>query len=101
MHKEKKIGVFLASVHLSAIIAFICYLEFLPKPDGQEPLMWVYWLIIDFPVSLLVLLFFLLNITSHIMLYLVHGIVGTVWWLFVPVIVNRLYAKFVNRMANG
>jgi hypothetical protein len=101
MHNAKKIGIFLSSTHLIAIIAFILYLRFLPNPDGQETLMWAYWLIIDFPISLLVLLFFLLNVTSHIMLYLVHGIIGTIWWFFVPVIINSLYTKFTNRKNRG
>jgi hypothetical protein len=89
----KKVGVMLALVHLLAFFGFIYYLADLAGRDGQGPLLWFYWLIIDFPVSIVVVLLFSLNITSHYVMYFVHGVLGTVWWFYLPITLYKGFTK--------
>jgi len=93
MIRQGKIGVLFAIVHLIMFFWFLSYLDELSGSDGQGPLLWVYWLVIDFPVSLLVIIMFAIDVTSHYMLFFVHGILGTIWWFFVPTI---LYKGFMR-----
>lgn len=97
MKKSRKIGLLFSVIHLMLVVFFVYYLKYISAKDGQGQLMWAYWLIIDFPISLLVLLSFLLNVTSHYMLYFVHGVLGTICWFYWPVIISNLYAKWKKR----
>jgi hypothetical protein len=94
MVRQNKLGSLLAAIHLIMFFWFLYYLDGLSSRDGQGPLLWVYWLVIDFPVSLLVILLFAVDITSHYMLYFVHGILGTIWWFYLP---TALYKGFKRR----
>jgi len=89
MNMQKKIGLLFAIIHLTAFFWFLSYLGDLSGRDGQGPLLWVYWLVIDFPVSLLVILLFAVDITSHYVMYIVHGVLGTIWWLFLPTVLYK------------
>jgi uncharacterized membrane protein YhaH (DUF805 family) len=88
-----KIGLPLAVVHLIAFVTFALYVRRLHDP--QAPLLLIVFLVIDFPVSLLDLL--LASFHLHVSAggqswfaellyppYLIHGVLGTVWWYFVP-----------------
>jgi hypothetical protein len=82
----KKIGFLFVVIHLVIFFWFLSYLKRLSGIDGQGPLLWFYWLIIDFPVSLVVVLFFAVDITSRYVMYFTHGFLGTIWWFFVPMV---------------
>ena len=69
---------------------------YLEISDGQAPMLWAVFAIIDFPVSLLYMCIphsygswvgSLPNSIFTQMLYvlnLIHGLIGTVWWYFLP-----------------
>ena len=93
-----KIGLLLAIAHLILFFWFLWYLSDLSGRDGQGPLLWAYWLIIDFPVSLLVVLSFAVDITSRYVMYFVHGILGTIWWFYLPTIVSKGFRMVIALM---
>lgn len=92
-----KLGIKLASVHL---VAFLLSSFLAQQGQGWAGIfVWPIWLLIDFPISLLHLLFWKTsvgtlidtmrasNVAMDYLFYspiLVHGIVGTIWWAFVP-----------------
>ena len=92
---QRKFGLSFSVVHLIMFFWFISYLNDLSGYDGQGSLLWIYWLVIDFPVSLLVVLSFAVDVTSHYLLYFVHGILGTIWWFYVP----TLFYKGLKKIA--
>jgi hypothetical protein len=98
MVRQNKLGLLLAAIHLIMFFWFLYYLNDLLSRDGQGPLLWVYWLVIDFPVSLLVILLFAVDITSHYMLYFVHGILGTIWWFYLPTVLYKGFKKASSLM---
>jgi len=99
MSTQRKIGLLLAVIHLILFFWFISYLTGLSARDGQSQLLWIYWLALDFPVSLFVFfLSFALESTSHYVMYFVHGVLGAVWWFFVPTILYKGYRKIVSLM---
>lgn len=96
---QKKIGLLLAVIHLILFFWFVSYLTDLSARDGQSQLLWIYWLALDFPVSMLVFfLSFVLDTTSHYVMYFVHGILGTIWWFFVPTILSKGFRKIAALM---
>ncbi len=99
----KNIGLTLAVIHLSAYVV-----SFFLAQQGQG-WGWVFilpfWLLVDFPVSILHVLFWKTplgpvidairenNSVLDYLLYsptLVHGVLGTVWWGYVP----KIYIHF-------
>ena len=98
MNKQVKIGLLLAASHLIVFIWFLYYLNDLSARDGQGPLLWVYWLVIDFPVSLLVILLFAVDVTSHYVMYIVHGVLGTLWWFYLPTVLCKGFKKASSLM---
>lgn len=89
MSKYNKIGLLFCIIHIAAVISFVYYLNYISGIDAQGNLMWSYWLIIDFPVSLFVILFFYFDVTSRFMLYFVHGVLGTIWWFFLTALIYK------------
>jgi hypothetical protein len=77
-------------------------MEFARRPGGDDPTTWLWmlWGVIDFPVTLVVfllwgILFGVVPETSsnfhqlhQAVPMLVHGIGGTVWWYFIPVLLD-------------
>ena len=49
------LGLMLASVHLLVFIICYIYINILNAGKEQIQLLWIYWLAIDFPVSLIVM----------------------------------------------
>jgi hypothetical protein len=94
MHSiRKRLPWLIAGVHLALVLSTIVYVY--TSADGQASLVWLFWSIADFPVSLL---YFLAPAYSHgahtlfgdspvaHMFYLphvIHAVVGTAWWFFV------------------
>lgn len=99
--RHRVFAVTLAASHAVAFLAFLAYFQSVSERDGQAMLLWGYWLIIDFPVSLLVPLGWSLidpdSPLSRYWLYAVHGVIGTVWWYCLPLIIARVYRKFAPR----
>ena len=51
--------------------------------DGQGVFLWIVWLVIDFPVSLIVIFSFFTDSYSLDLMYFTHGVLGTVLWYFI------------------
>jgi hypothetical protein len=90
---SSKLGLLLSAIHFFLFIAFAAYLKY-GIDDGQLRLLWAIWLPIDFPVSILVTKG--LSVTQSELLrfwfpYFVHGLLGTVWWFFIPKIITAVF----------
>jgi len=85
MESMKKFCIGFAIFHL---LAFISFLIFLQTQTGvaQYQFYWIFWLIADFPVSLLFFAASKLGVVSYAFMLLLHGVLGTVWWYFLPVV---------------
>jgi hypothetical protein len=108
-YSPRQWGTVLATVHLLGVLLTIWYAA--ASTDGQAPLVWAIWAIIDFPLSLAYLLLgppyaqWTQTLSSDrpglaqfvYLPHLLHGVLGTVWWFFVPFIV----AKFAARIKEG
>jgi hypothetical protein len=90
-----RVGAIAACVHLVAFI--VTLLQIARSSDGQASLAWMkwWWLVVDFPFTLLHLVSReaysnWLNTLGGVfgqMLYLphlIHGVFGTIWWYFLP-----------------
>lgn len=103
MSLPKIIGSGLAAVHITIFFAFVVYLHL--STDGQSRLLWALWLPIDFPVSQIVTWGFdsvsaeqaMGGVIRTWLPYFVHGVLGTVWWFFVPTIITNLFSKIFGR----
>lgn len=99
MPTSKFIGFVLAIAHLLAFMAFVAYLNW--ASDGQAVLLWAVWLPVDFPISLLVQAGFELipsdeaigSALRRFLPYFVHGVLGTIWWFYVPRLVATVFKK--------
>lgn len=84
----RPIGVAASLLHTAAFLALVLYIY--KSRDPQAPLLWGIFAVIDFPLSLLYLFAGLLK--SHgvgssefvYLPYLIHGLLGAVWWYFFP-----------------
>ena len=98
-----QLGVWFAALHFGAFL--ISAMLALQGEGWAGVLIWPVWLLIDFPVSLFHWLLALPaidskieNLRSHYTLfdfllyspYLVHGVLGTIWWGFMP----RVYFQY-------
>lgn len=84
MDVVKKFNIGFAVFHLVAFIAFAFYVKSVYARDGQAQLLWIYWMVVDFPVSLLLLLAKAVGFRSYSTIYVVFGLFGTIWWYFLP-----------------
>lgn len=89
MKFEHKIGAVFFSIHIIIFIIFVFYLHFIAE-SAQARLLWIFWLPLDFPVSLLTLwgLDHLnnnldTNLIAFILPYFIHGLLGAIWWFFI------------------
>jgi hypothetical protein len=92
-----KIGLCLALTHFVAFVVLALYIRH--SVDPQAPLLWGVFAVIDFPLSLIYLL---AGAFSHefpyvaqswfaqflYFPYLIHGLLGTIWWYLLPRIVT-------------
>lgn len=103
-----RVPVITAVIHAVLFAATVVYVH--SSTDGQAPLVWVLWIIPDFPVSLLYLVgpaytHFVDSIVAHAafmdyvlyMPHLVHGLLGTIWWYVMPRSVIALFLRFRAR----
>jgi hypothetical protein len=69
--------------------------------DGQAPLLWVIFAVVDFPISLIYFLAgqgysrWLHALDNPILAqvfylpHFIHGVLGTLWWYWLPKIISR------------
>jgi len=108
----RAIGTILAALHLAGVL--ITAFSISASSDGQAPLLWALWAIIDFPWSLLYMPLGApysnwIESLSHshptvamclYLPYVLHGVVGTLWWYCLPTIVSR-FVQNVFRTTRG
>ncbi len=90
MNRKSRFPLAVASLHLLLVCATAVFVNL--SSDGQAPLAWGTWVVVDFPVSLL---YYLSAYTGPLyavgklhpvlaqLLYLphlIHGVAGTLWW---------------------
>ncbi|MGE0108910.1 MAG: hypothetical protein AB7S81_03990 [Bdellovibrionales bacterium] len=106
-HGSYKIGWVMAAVHLAISWCVILTLG-RGEPDAQWQLVWILFLPIDFPFSLLVLFsgylfpswefeFLKYPISSfHGFIFpsIIHGIIGPLWYFLIPVFISGTFNKF-------
>ena len=100
--RRNKLGIILSTIHLLFFLLTISYLN--SSHTEQASFIWIIWFPVDLPWSLLYLIggeeygqwvetiYRYSPIISEILYtpHLVHGIIGTIWWFFLPKIVHRL-----------
>ena len=85
----RKVGFALGLLHLLAFLLLVGFVNY--SADPQTALLWGIFAIVDFPLSLL---YFaagaLYSHGSHLLYfpYFIHGLLGTVWWFFLPRLVT-------------
>jgi len=94
-----QLALWCAAIHAIIFVFFVIYLHGIS--DGQSQMLWMLFLVIDFPVSLLVWYGydFLPENANTIRFYLpyfVHGILGTLWWYYFPSGLVHLIKKMVR-----
>jgi hypothetical protein len=90
-----KIGLTLAILHSIGVIVTIVYINL--STDGQAPMMWYFFAILDYPISLLyhftgggfyAKIFDMAgqSFLAHILYppHVIHGLLGGMWWYFLP-----------------
>lgn len=104
MNKFKGVSAWVALVHL--LLFFLTVLYVSQSHDGQAPLVWGIWAVIDFPVSLFYFVggnaysALLHSVSGPIawLLYLphwIHGVLGALWWYLLA----RFFVSFRKRRA--
>ena len=99
--KFRRIGLVFAILHLLCFVLFYVYVNILSSGKEQVQLLWMYWIVIDFPASLFLILSFVLNGTSSYLIYFTHGILGAIWWYYLPAIITFFINKFKRAKPDG
>ena len=100
------IGAVLSIIHLVVSWRVIISLG-LSEPSAQWQLTWVLFFPLDFPISLLLLLGFkifpgwsfsflrypICEFKGFILPAFIHGILGPLWYFFIPVAISSLWSK--------
>lgn len=87
MKKISKCGLLFSFIHLLLFVVYVSYVSSVSERDGQAQLLWIVWLLTDFPISLLLFVAKELGLSSFNVFYAVHGLLGTIWWYFVPTMI--------------
>jgi hypothetical protein len=101
---SKVIGLLLAVIHLVLFVLFSVVMNF-GSQDAMAGMLWGLWKTVDFPVSLLAFYGFmpvpiewsLPLFVKFIFPYLVHGVLGTIWWFFIPIFIGGILHKLLPR----
>jgi hypothetical protein len=59
--------------------------------------MWFPFLFIDFPVSVLLMMFWNIGVGNIGPGWFVFGVFGTLWWYFISALIRSLYLKYEER----
>ena len=106
---SKLIGLLFAIVHFTLFVMFSIEMNF-GSQDAMAGMLWGLWKTLDFPVSLLAFYGFIPApiewsfpiLVEFIYPYFVHGVLGTIWWFSVPVMIGIIFNKLLNpRSANA
>jgi hypothetical protein len=87
-----RIATIVAALHLLGVALTAWYVSTAEQSSGQAVMVWAFWSIIDLPVSLLG--YFLFDGQY----FLVHAVVGTLWWFFVITVITRIVQAWSGRM---
>ncbi len=98
------IGLLFAIVHFGSFVLFSLIMNF-QSQDAMAGMLWGLWRTVDFPISLLAFYGFIpppMEWSSSILLrfiypYVVHGVLGTIWWFFIPVIIGNIFNKLLKK----
>jgi hypothetical protein len=88
-----RIAAFVAAIHLVCVALTAWYVSAEEQTSGQAVLVWAIWLLIDFPVSFLGYFLF------EGQFFLVHAVIGSLWWFFLAVVVTRIVQAIRRRFA--
>ena len=89
----RRLGLFSAGVHFTCFAAMVAFTRY--SQDGQASLLWLLFVPVDFPLSLGYCFAKEYSLWLHrlepsllaqllYLPYLLHGLMGTIWWYFVP-----------------
>jgi hypothetical protein len=100
---SKFIGLLFAIVHFLLFVVFSIKMNF-GSQDAMSGMLWGLWKTVDFPVSLLAFYGFIPApiewsfsiLVKFIYPYFIHGVLGTIWWFFIPVIIGDIFNKLLN-----
>jgi hypothetical protein len=109
----QRVAAIVAGLHLAGVVATAFYVA--QSSEGQAPLVWVYWAFIDLPWSLAYLLqgpgygsWVEAHSGGHPLIaqllyfpHLLHGIIGTVWWYFLVLLIGKLVGAVRNRLGHS
>ncbi|RLA04094.1 MAG: hypothetical protein DRQ45_01575 [Gammaproteobacteria bacterium] len=98
------IGLFLAAIHLMLFTLFSIKMYY-GSQDAMSGMLWGLWEAVDFPVSLLAHYGFIsvpiqwsfLTFVRFIYPYFVYGVLGTIWWFLIPVMIGGLFNKLLKK----
>jgi uncharacterized protein (DUF2062 family) len=76
-----RIAAVVAAIHIAGVLVTAASQQSLENHSGQAVLVWVPWAFIDLPVS------FLAYVSLDAPPWVVHGLVGTLWWYFLALVV--------------
>jgi len=93
MIKFCRYGLVFSSLHLLSFVSYNFYVVSVAARSGQAQLLWLVWILIDFPISLIDFVAQYLDIFSLYTIYIVHGLLGTIWWYFIPTILFKFSLK--------
>lgn len=97
--KQTQIRIAFSATHFGVFLITAIYIRLTEGVGGWNALLWLVWLPIDIPWSLLIVPMSygpiatkLIQLSSQSQLiafltyppYVIHGIIGTIWWFFVP-----------------
>lgn len=92
--KQYIFGVILALFHTCLLLYTFYYVNAIEAGTAQIQLVWVFWLIIDFPISIFMILhLFLGGYVEVFSILLIHGLIGTIWWFLLPTLVVKILRK--------
>ena len=103
----KQIGAVLAILHAGILAAFLIYIHSDAAESSQSAFYWLVWFPIDFPWSFLNLaprwvmpdgVDDVLGIPRYTLAeywhVFVHGVIGTIWWYYLPRVVTALLRRW-------
>jgi hypothetical protein len=104
---HRKFPLAVAVIHSGLFLLTFLYVE--QSTDGQAAMVWIYWVPVDFPISLV---YFVLPMGAYsqwldsisefspflarifYLPHFVHGILGVVWWYFLALVISRGFSRW-------
>ena len=98
------IALFFAVIHLILFALFSIKMNF-GSHDAMSGMLWGLWETVDYPVSLLAYYGFVSlplqwsfsSFITFIYPYFVHGVLGTIWWFFIPIMIASVSNKLLKK----